>query len=129
MEKIVTDRAPEAIGHYEQGYVAGGMVYTSMQIPLIPNAEQPDEMTWQEQALQALKNAAGVIEGAGGKLQDIVQVRIYLTEMDKFPIVNQVYESFMGAHKPARAVVGVTSLPKGFHVAVEAVAVENSEEE
>lgn len=123
MQKISTEQAPEAIGHYEQGYVANGMIYTSMQIPLVTgDFEQPATMTLQEQALQALKNAAAIVSEAGGDKNTIVQARLYITDMDRFTIVNEVYESFMGDHKPARSVVGVSSLPKGFSVAVEMIA-------
>lgn len=123
MQKISTNKAPEAIGHYEQGYVANGVIYTSMQIPLVTaDLEQPATMTIQEQALQALKNATAIVCEAGGNKETIIQVRLYVTDMDRFMVVNEMYESFMGSHKPARSVVGVSSLPKGFSVAVEMIA-------
>ena len=123
MNVISTDKAPAAIGHYEQAVIAGGFLYTSMQLPLIPGHEdQPIAHTMQEQTYQLLKNIKAILEAAEVGISSVVQVRLYLKSMDHFPIVNQVYESVMGAHKPARSVVVVQELPKGFGVAMEVVA-------
>lgn len=123
MQRIETDQAPAAVGHYEQGYVSGNHIYTSMQIPLLPEGgDNALRLSLQEQSLQVLKNAAAIVKSGGAALTDIVQVRIYLTDMERFKVVDEVYKSFFGAHKPARAVVGVASLPKGYAIAVEMIA-------
>ncbi len=112
---IHTDKAPAAIGAYSQAVRAGDTVYMSGQIPL-DRAE----------AVQVFKNLQAVAEAAGGSLNDIVKLNAYLTDLANFSVFNEVMAEFIEQPFPARAAVGVASLPKGVQVEAEAVLVLNA---
>lgn len=118
---ISTEQAPAAIGPYSQAVRAGNLVFLSGQIPLVPETMEliSDDIT--EQAQQMFKNLQAVAVAAGGTLDDLVKVNIYLTDIDNFQAVNQVMESFFTAPYPARAAVGVAQLPRGAAVEIEAI--------
>lgn len=121
-QTISTDKAPAAIGPYSQGVVAGGFVFTSMQIALDPTTGEMVGRTAPEQLKRCLENIRAVVEAAGGSLSDIVKTTIYLTDITGFGAVNEVYGDFFTEHLPGRGVVEVSALPKGALIAVEAVA-------
>ncbi len=120
---IQTDSAPAAIGPYSQGVAAGGLVFTSMQIGLDPATGNVVGATAPEQVRRCLQNVKAIVEAAGGSLADVVKVTVYMTDMQEFAAVNEVYAEFFTDDLPARAVVEVAALPKGALVAAEAVAV------
>lgn len=113
--------APPAIGPYVHAVASGGLLFCSGQIPLDAETGQLVGTTHAEQARRCLENLATVVAGAGGRLADAVRCTVYLTDMDAFGAVNDVYASFFPADPPARLAVGVASLPKGALVEVEAV--------
>ncbi len=119
---IQTDRAPAAIGPYSQGALGNGLLFTSMQIGLDPESGELVGETAAQQVRQCLGNLRAIVEAAGAAMKDVLQVRVYLTDMKEFAAVNEVYAEWFPADLPARAVVGVASLPKSARVAVEIVA-------
>jgi 2-iminobutanoate/2-iminopropanoate deaminase len=120
---IQTNSAPDAIGPYSQGVAAGGLVFTSMQIGLDPATGNVVGATAPEQVRRCLKNLSAIVEAAGGSLADVVKVTVYLTDIQEFAAVNEVYAEFFADELPARAVVEVAALPKGALIAAEAVAI------
>ncbi|MEM7404926.1 MAG: RidA family protein [Pseudomonadota bacterium] len=120
---IQTDTAPAAIGTYSQAVRTGNTVYMSGQIPLDPASMELVSDDFREQADQVFRNLAAVAAAAGGSLGDIVKVNAYLTDLSNFPTVNEVMAAHMAEPFPARAAVGVSELPKGALVEIEAVMV------
>ncbi len=121
MNKIHTDRAPAAIGPYSQAMVAGGLVFTSGQIPLDPATGLVVEGDIRIQTEQALQNLAAVLAAAGTSPESVVKTTCFLADMADFAAFNEVYAGyFTGA--PARSCVAVKTLPRGVLVEVEAVA-------
>lgn len=122
---IQTGAAPDAIGPYSQGVRARAseFLFLSGQIGLDPQTGELVPGDIEAQTERVLRNLEGVLRAAGSSLDHVVKTTIYLTDMDEFPRVNKVYEKFFGESLPARATVGVSSLPKGALVEVEALAV------
>jgi len=118
---IQTDRAPQAIGTYSQAVKVGDTVYLSGQIPLVPESMELVEGGMEAQIRRVFDNLAAVAEAAGGSLADVVKLNIFLTDLDHFPLVNQVMASYFSEPYPARAAVGVAALPKGAAVEMDAV--------
>ena len=112
MKIVQTDKAPQAIGPYSQGIIANGFIFCSGQVGVNPETKTIGE-TIEEQTHQTLKNIKGVIEAAGSSLENVVKVTIYLTDVNNFAKVNEIYSTYFINHKPARATVGVADLPKG----------------
>ena len=117
-----TENAPAAIGVYSQAVRAGNTVYMSGQIPL-----DPATMTvvgggdFRAETHQVFKNLRAVAEAAGGSLDNVVKLNAYLTDLSNFAVFNEVMAEYFSAPFPARAAVGVASLPKGVQVEAEAV--------
>ncbi len=123
MKFIQTSDAPSAIGPYSQATLVNGMVYTSGQIALLPNGS--DELLSQDvstQTKQVLTNLRAVLEAAGSSLDNVVKTTIFIANMDDFVTINEIYESFFNAHKPARSTVAVKTLPKNALVEIDAIA-------
>lgn len=121
---IHTENAPAAIGAYSQAVRAGNTVYLSGQIPLLPETMQlVSETDFEAQTHQVFKNLRAVCEAAGGSLNDIVKINAYLTDLSNFATFNAVMEQYFAQPFPARAAVGVASLPRGALVEAEAVMV------
>jgi len=112
---------PKAIGPYSQGVRAGDFLFCSGQIALDPKTGELSGRTAAEQARQVLENLKGVIEAAGAKLSQVAKTTIYLVDLSEFAAVNEVYANYFKDTPPARATVGVASLPKGARVEIEAV--------
>ncbi len=123
-KKIIhSDEAPQAIGTYSQAVKAGKTVYLSGQIPLRPENMVLVNGDIREQIHQVFNNLSAVAQSAGGSLQDIVKLNIYLTDMNHFPIVNEVMAEHFSTPYPARAAVGVAQLPKGAEIEMDAIMV------
>ena len=122
---IHTANAPAAIGTYSQAIRSANTVYISGQIPLDPTT-QTLVTGKQEQVQQAFRNLSAVAIAAGGSLDQIVKLNVYLTDLADFPIVNAVMQELFTEPYPARAAVGVASLPKGACVEVDAILVVDS---
>ncbi|MEO5343262.1 MAG: RidA family protein [Gammaproteobacteria bacterium SHHR-1] len=120
---ISTEQAPQAIGTYSQAVRVGDTVYLSGQIPLLPATMQMVEGGMEAQVRRVFDNLSAVAEAAGGSLADIVKLNIFLTDLSHFPLVNQVMAEYFAQPYPARAAVGVASLPKDAGVEMDAVMV------
>lgn len=122
-EVIQTDRAPSAIGPYSQAIRAGDTVYLSGQIPLEPESMDLVRGDIRAQVEQVFSNLEAVCDAAGAGLADIVKLNIYLTDLGNFGLVNEMMEERFNEPYPARAALGVASLPKGAGVEMDAVLV------
>ena len=120
---IHTNDAPAAIGTYSQAIQAGNLVFLSGQIPLVPATMEVVAGDFEARARQVFENLQAVAAAAGGSLNDVVKLTIYLTDLANFATVNSVMESFFEQPFPARAAVGVASLPKGVDVEADAMLV------
>jgi len=120
---IATANAPAAIGTYSQAVKVGQTTYLSGQIPLIPESMALVEGNIEAEVRQAFTNLKAVCEAAGGSLNHLVKVNVFLTDLTHFPVVNQVMEEFFEPPFPARAAIGVAELPKGARVEVDGIMV------
>jgi len=122
---ISTDQAPQAIGTYSQAvHITGGStVYLSGQIPLLPETMEMIEGDINTQINQVFKNLTAVCKESGGSLNDIVKLNVYLTNLNNFPIVNEIMATYFDEPYPARAAVGISELPKGAQVEMDGVMV------
>ena len=119
---ISTDAAPEAIGPYSQAIRSGGFLFCSGQVPLDPSSGELVKLEVDGQTRRCLENLAAVCDAAGASLADAVRLTVYLTDMNDFARVNEVYaEFFEGADPPARVAIGVVALPKGADVEIDAI--------
>lgn len=118
---ISTDRAPQAIGAYSQAVRVGDLVYISGQIPLNPETQEVISGSFRQQACQIFDNLAAIAEAAGGTLEDVVKLTVYLVDLQNFPTINEVMGEYFDEPYPARAAIGVASLPKGAGIEVEAI--------
>ncbi|BFM04929.1 RidA family protein [Halioxenophilus aromaticivorans] len=120
---IHTDAAPAAIGTYSQAVKVNNTVYLSGQIPLDPETMTLVSEDFTEQAHQVFKNLAAVVNAAGGELKDIVKLNIYLTDLNNFPLVNEVMSQYFSQPYPARAAIGISQLPKDSLIEADGVVV------
>ena len=118
---VHTDNAPAAIGTYSQAIQAGNLVFLSGQIPLVPETMEVVAGDFEARARQVFDNLSAVAEAAGGSLNDVVKLTIFLTDLGNFATVNSVMETYFERPFPARAAVGVASLPKGVDVEADAI--------
>jgi len=114
---IHTDQAPAAIGTYSQAVKCGKTVYLSGQIPLDPNS------TIEAEIHQVFKNLRAVAEASGGALKDVAKLNVFLTDLAHFPKVNEIMGEYFAQPFPARAAIGVASLPRGSRVEADAILV------
>ena len=120
-EIIATDQAPQAIGTYSQAVKVNSTVYLSGQIPLVPATMEVVEGDIRTQISQVFDNLQAVTKTAGGSLDKLVKVNIFLTDLSHFPLVNEIMAEYLAEPYPARASVGVASLPKGVAVEMDAI--------
>lgn len=118
---IVTDQAPAAIGTYSQAVEIDGTVYLSGQIPLVPATMEIVEGDVRRQIQQVFDNLAAVARAAGGGLNDVVKLTVYLTDLADFGAVNEVMGEYFSPPFPARAAIQVAALPRGARVEVDAI--------
>ena len=119
---ISTEHAPAAIGTYSQAVRVENTVYMSGQIPLNPTTMEMVE-GFEQQAVQVFENLKAVAEAAGGSLNDIVKLNIFLTDLANFAIVNEIMATYFQQPYPARAAIGIASLPRGAQVEMDGVMV------
>ncbi len=119
---IETDRAPAPIGPYSQAVRAGGFLFVSGQIPVVPKTGVVVGGDIVAQTGQVLENLAAILVAGGSGIEKVVKTTVYLTNLDDFARFNQVYAGYFGETKPARSTVQVSRLPKEALVEVEAVA-------
>jgi len=120
-QAIHTDAAPAAIGTYSQAIRAGDFVFLSGQIPLDPATMEVVDGDFEARARRVFDNLRAVSEAAGGSLDQVIKLTIFLTDLGDFATVNSVMEDYFEQPFPARAAVGVVSLPKGVDVEADAV--------
>lgn len=118
---ISTDKAPSAIGTYSQAVKVGNTVYLSGQIPLVPETMEVISDDFTEQAHQVFKNLSRVCEAAGGEINDMVKVNIFLTDLSKFAIVNDVMSQYFSEPYPARAAIEISALPKAVAIEIDGI--------
>ena len=118
---IHTDSAPGAIGSYSQAIQSGNFVFLSGQIPLDPATMEIVGGDFEARARRVFENLKAVAEAAGGNLDQIVKLTVYLTDLENFATVNSVMAEYFDEPYPARAALGVASLPKGADVEAEAI--------
>lgn len=120
---IKTNQAPEAIGTYSQAVKVGNTVYLSGQIPLCPKTMQVVEGGFAAQAEQVFANLKAVCEAAGGSMNDLVKLNLYLTDLNNFAQVNAIMATYFEQPYPARAAVEVAALPKGVEFEADGIMV------
>lgn len=125
MKTINTSNAPEALGPYSHAVEINGLVYTSGQIPLNLDGEIVSEDV-QVQTKQVLENVKAVLKEAGSDLESVVKATIFISNMDDFQQINEVYGSYFSDHQPARSCVEVARLPKNVKVEIEVISQVNS---
>ncbi len=118
---IQTPDAPKAIGTYSQAVKVGNTVYLSGQIPLDPETMELVQGEMDKQIIQVFENLKAVCVAAGGSLQSIAKLNIYLTDLSHFGTVNEIMATYFTQPYPARAAVGVAALPKGAEVEMDAI--------
>ncbi len=123
MKKVIsTANAPQAIGPYSQAIEAGGFVFVSGQIPLIPTTGELVEGSVEVQTARVLENLKAILEAAGSSLEAVVKTTVYITNMDDFTKVNGIYGQYFQENPPARVCVEVSKLPKGALVEIDVIA-------
>jgi 2-iminobutanoate/2-iminopropanoate deaminase len=123
MKKVIsTANAPQAIGPYSQAIEAGGFVFVSGQIPLIPATGELVEGSVEVQTARVLENLKAILEAAGSSLENVVKTTVYITNMDEFAKVNGIYGQYFQENPPARVCVEVSKLPKGALVEIDVIA-------
>jgi len=120
-ETVTAPDAPAAVGPYVHAVRAGGLLFCSGQIPLDPRTGDMVGNTAADQAGRCLENLAAVCQAAGTSLGEAVKVTIYMTDMSEFSSVNEVYASFFESSPPARVAIGVSALPRGAQVEMDAI--------
>jgi 2-iminobutanoate/2-iminopropanoate deaminase len=122
IEYVSTPDAPQAIGPYSQGVKAHGFVYTSGQIALDPATGNLVNGSFEEQVHRVLKNLEAILKAAGSDFSRVLKATVYVTNLNNFSMLNTIYASYFGEHKPARTTVEVPALPKGAAVEIDLIA-------
>lgn len=121
-ETVSTNKAPQAIGPYEQAIKCNGLLFTSGQIALDPVTGTLIDGDVSAQTRQVLDNLKAVLEAGGSSLDHVIKATVYLTDLGNFAKMNEVYAEYLGGVKPARSTVGVATLPRGAAVEIDLVA-------
>ena len=122
MKKIFTPNAPKPAGHYSQAIVHDNVVYISGQLPIDPVTGEMRLSSIEEQTEQALKNVAEILKAAGSDIDSVIKTTVYISDIQLWDRVNDVYSKFFGEHRPARAVVPTRNLHHGSNIEIEAIA-------
>ena len=118
---IFTNKAPEALGPYSQAIQWGDVVFISGQIPLIPSTGELNDASFSDQANQVIDNLEAICIEAGASLDRILKLTIFLTNLEKFDVVNKIMERRFSEPFPARATVEISKLPKGVEIEMDAI--------
>ena len=123
VKTLHTDKAPAAVGPYSQAAEVNGFIFTSGQIPLIPETGELVSDDIKKATARSLDNIKAILEEAGSSLDKVLKVNIFLDDVNDFAAVNEVYAEYFTEHKPARSCVEVANLPKKALIEIEAIAV------
>lgn len=126
MQAIQTADAPRPAGHYSQAIVHNGVIYVAGQLPIDPHESERRIGTIEEQTERVLQNVAAILEAANSGLDRVLQMTIYISDIDLWGRVNAVYARVMGSHRPARAIVPTLELHHGFQIEIQAIAAERA---
>ncbi len=121
-KQIATANAPAALGPYSQAIVAGGMLFASGQVPIVPATGEMAGDTIEEQAKQVFENLSAVLAEAGLTFGNVVKTTVFLADLADFAVVNEIYASYFTKPYPARSCVQIAALPKGSRLEVELIA-------
>lgn len=121
-KQIATAKAPAALGPYSQAIVAGGMLFASGQVPIVPETGDIAGDTIEEQAKQVFENLGAVLAEAGLDFGDVVKTTVFLTDLANFATVNEIYAGYFTQPFPARSCVQIAALPKGSLLEIELIA-------
>ena len=122
MKTIYTKNAPEPLGHYSQAIIHNNTIYLATQIPIDPKGNSNEITTIDQQTKQLLTNIENILLAGNSDLNHIIRITIYITDMNLWDEVNTIYKDFLKDHKPARGIIHVKSIHKGFQVAMDVVA-------
>ncbi|MBO4370268.1 MAG: RidA family protein [Paludibacteraceae bacterium] len=123
MKQIIsTSQAPAAIGPYSQAIMAGGFLYASGQIPIVPQSGVIEATDIQGQTHQVMRNMGAILSAAGMDYSHVIKTTVFIADMADFAVVNEVYAQYFKEQAPARSCVAVKSLPKGALIEIEMVA-------
>lgn len=124
MKKVIsTKKAPQAIGPYSQAIEVNNVMYLSGQIPLIPETGEMENGDIVAQTTQVMKNIGAVLEANGLSYKNVVKTTVFLTDLNDFTAVNEIYAKYFTKKEPARSCVQVADLPKGAKVEIESIAI------
>ncbi|MGH9947102.1 MAG: RidA family protein [Pyrinomonadaceae bacterium] len=127
MKKIQPQNQPQPKGHYSPGIEHNGLIYVSGQLPIDIETREPFTGDIEKQTELALKNVEAILLSAGSDLQHVVQMTIYISDIELWGGVNEAYARVMGEHRPARAIVPVKDLHFGTQIEIQAIAAKNEE--
>ena len=122
IKTVLTPDAPAPAGHYSQAVVHNGLVYVAGQLSIDPQTGERRLGSIEEQTEQALKNVEGILKAAGSDLSRVLKMTVYISDINLWSRVNEVYARVLGEHRPARAVIPVGELHYGFLIEIDAVA-------
>ena len=122
MNVISTDKSPAAIGPYSQALTSGNIVFVSGQIPINPETGAMAD-TIEEQTTQSLKNVENILKAAGLSMKNVIKTSVFLSDLNDFAKVNEIYATFFTSPFPARSCVQVAAIPKGAKVEIECIAI------
>lgn len=122
-EVVATKNAPAAIGPYSQAIKANGMVFTSGQLPINPATGNIDENNIEWQTHQSIKNLEAVLKEAGSDLSKVVKTTVFLSDINNFGKVNEIYATYFKSEAPGRSCFEVAKLPKNALIEIEAIAI------
>lgn len=120
-EIVTTDSAPSALGPYSQAIITGDLIFASGQVALIPGTKEMNNADIKTETRQVLSNLQHVVEAAGSSFANAVKLTVFMTDMNNYGAINEVYAEFLGDSKPARAAVEVANLPAGANVEIEGI--------
>lgn len=123
MTFIETPNAPAPGGHYSQAVVHNGQIYLSGILPITPSGEKLSQATIAEQTEQILANLDAILQAAGSQREKVLKVTVFISDINAWGTVNQIYARFFGEHRPARSVVPCSTLHYGFGIELEAIAI------
>jgi len=121
MQHVQTMGAPSPAGHYSQAVVHNGFVFVAGQLPIVPGEREHRPGPISEQTERALRNVQAILEAAGSSLDRVVQMTVYVSDVELWGEVNSTYARVMGSHRPARAVVPVKELHYGYQIEIQAI--------